>query len=227
MFFGYDEEVFPLRVSKLVSDKHVNLLLVSENINNHYICIKNMSRLIHNVTKTQHQHYLCPYCLQYQNSKEAHEKHVEDCKTHGPQRIEMPKHTILKFANYQKQLPAPIVVYGDFESVIGKDGVHTACSFGYFIQSSIPSIPSSTKPFIYIGLDAAAVFLLHMQKVSLNVTDAVKEGSKAMFLTAVDHQAITAQTVCHICEQSLGNDKVRDHDHFTGEFRGWRIMSVI
>ena len=44
--FGYEQEVYPLRISKRVNDKTVNLLLISERENQHYCWIKNMSRLL-------------------------------------------------------------------------------------------------------------------------------------------------------------------------------------
>ena len=44
------------------------------------------------------------------------EAHAKDC-CHA-QRIKFPKDPRCRFTNIQKQLPAPFVVYGDFESIL-------------------------------------------------------------------------------------------------------------
>ena len=46
--FGYQKEVYPLRISKKANDKTVNLLLISEGENQYYCWIKNMRRLLLN-----------------------------------------------------------------------------------------------------------------------------------------------------------------------------------
>lgn len=41
-----------------------------------------------------------------------------------------------------------------------------------------------------------------------------------MKMTEEDNQHYSTPTICHICEKDLGKDKVRDHCHFAGKFRG-------
>ena len=41
-----------------------------------------------------------------------------------------------------------------------------------------------------------------------------------MLLTATESQSFTNATICHICTKPLGGDKVRDHFHITGTYRG-------
>lgn len=41
-----------------------------------------------------------------------------------------------------------------------------------------------------------------------------------MKMTEEDNQQYNTATICYICEKDLGEDKVRDHCHFTGKFRG-------
>ena len=35
-----------------------------------------------------------------------------------------------------------------------------------------------------------------------------------------DKQLFSSTLDCHICEEPLGSDRVRDHDHLTGQYRG-------
>ena len=41
-----------------------------------------------------------------------------------------------------------------------------------------------------------------------------------MIFTKKDKSDFKKETKCHICEKELNEDKVRDHDHFTGKYRG-------
>ncbi|KAG8236631.1 hypothetical protein J437_LFUL016464 [Ladona fulva] len=58
------------------------------------------------------------------------------------------------------------------------------------------------KPVLYIGENAAKIFISRMKE---------EAGKIASFRTAID---------CHICSKPLGNDRVRDHCHLMGMFRG-------
>ena len=91
---GRQESIYPLRVSQaVVPDRHVdvNLLL--------YECT-----------------YCCKKCLQGYSTKELLATFAEDC-CHR-QRTMFPKDPRCRFTNIQKQLPAPFVVYADFESLL-------------------------------------------------------------------------------------------------------------
>ena len=41
-----------------------------------------------------------------------------------------------------------------------------------------------------------------------------------MVMTKEDRIRFNKATHCHICEKERGLDKVRDHDHVSGQFRG-------
>jgi hypothetical protein len=41
-----------------------------------------------------------------------------------------------------------------------------------------------------------------------------------MVISSEQEQAFQEASVCHICKLDLGADRVRDHDHLTGEYRG-------
>ena len=41
-----------------------------------------------------------------------------------------------------------------------------------------------------------------------------------MLLTATELRAFTSTTTCHLCAKTLGADKVGDHCHVTGQYRG-------
>ena len=43
---------------------------------------------------------------------------------------------------------------------------------------------------------------------------------KPMLLTATESRSFDNTTICHICTKPLEDDKVRDHYHITGSYRG-------
>ena len=147
-------------------------------------------------------------------------------------KIEMPEpNTKLKFQNHHKQLPAPFVVYADFESLIKKVStaandpkksatrktqLHEACSYCYVV---VRSDGKTKQPVVYRGPDAAEHFLKALQNEADSI---VKEllVPKAAIITNEVLKEYNSATVCHICEEPLNGDKVLDHDHITGLFRG-------
>ena len=43
---------------------------------------------------------------------------------------------------------------------------------------------------------------------------------KSMIMTMHDKLVYDNSTLCHICNEELGEDRVRDHCHLSGKFRG-------
>ena len=75
--FGYEDCVYPLRVSKVVDKTAINLLLISDDGKHHYCLIKNMSRLLS--SQTSNQQYTSHYCMKCLNpfkTEEALSKHI-------------------------------------------------------------------------------------------------------------------------------------------------------
>ena len=84
-----DKEVCPLVVTKQVNRKyHVNLLLLKNSKDDqHYVLIRNLSRLVAGRTKREHATHVCPYCLHPFRQKETLDRHVSECQTHPPRKF--------------------------------------------------------------------------------------------------------------------------------------------
>ena len=130
---------------------------------------------------------------------------------------------------------APFVVYADFESILKHDdnvmdatqGVaadsgessfrafqeHVPCSFAYKIVSS--SVSDFSKPLVsYRGEDAAEMFVRKLQEEAKQLFDEYIATPRPLLpLTVADMRSCHTAINCHICNQPLGNDKVRDHCH--------------
>ena len=63
--FGYEEkQPFPIYISKEKFEDTMNLLLITEGENKHYVLIKDFNKLMYNQTKHKERKHFCLHCLQ-------------------------------------------------------------------------------------------------------------------------------------------------------------------
>ena len=166
----------------------------------------------------------------------------------GTQVIKMPeKGEKIYFKNHKKMLPVPFAIYADFEAITEKidscqpsDGKsytstyqrHKACGYGYKLVCRYDN--TFSKPVeIYRGEDCIEKFILKMLSEVEDCQRIVRDRfQKPLFMTSQNERDFQNSTVCHICERSFkakdllihddGDimNKVRDHCHITGEYRG-------
>ena len=232
--------IYPLRVTDaVVPERHVDLLLHELGGIQHYSTIKNFRQLISSQLSSHgHATYCCKKCLHPYSSKELLAAHAVDCC--HILRTKFPKDPRCRFTNIQKQLPAPFVVYADFESILkpanedvdvtqvvdtGAESSttvfqeHIPSSFAYKIVSSVD--PDFSRPLVmYRGEDAAEKFVRDLQLEAKQLCEEYIVKPKPMLFTATDSLSFVKTTTCHICTEQLGDDKVCDHCHVTGNYRG-------
>ena len=145
--------------------------------------------------------------------------------------------TMLYFKNYHKQLPIPFVVYADFEcftkpmnscspdpkySYNYNYQKHEPSGFCFYAKGIVPKI--NIKPIIYTKTfedeDIAKVFVEKLTELTKGIYNDFYSRPKPLRLTRDEQKLFEEATICHICNEKLEKDKVRDHCHFTGEYRG-------
>ena len=135
----------------------------------------------------------------------------------------------IKFKNHQNQMPVPYVIYADFENIVkpktekagDKSEItseHEACGFGYQV---VRYDGQAEKPVIYRGKNVIEVFLNHFECELSNINN-IFAHPKPLIMTEQNTKDYEKATKCWICEHEITekNPKVRDHCHFTGEYRG-------
>ncbi|XP_068711268.1 uncharacterized protein [Montipora foliosa] len=220
--FGFEEgDLFPLYLTKEREfPVHVNLLLFSRGEKRHYCLIKNLNRLLSNQTRHKAQMY---YCLHGFVREQLLEDHKPHCSQHGPQRIRLPNedNMFLQFKDFQKRLRVPFIIYASpdlSKSSTEKFQKHRACGFAYVIFSPKPEY--CKPPVVYCGADAVGKFLEALQQEEERIHTLVKE-IVPMQLTPSEEQEFQQATYGHVfCREELGVDRVQDHCHLTGKFRG-------
>ena len=234
--FGWDKGVTVHHLSNEPEDMpRINLLLIEKAGKFHYTWIKDLNRLLYDQSKHQHRKHFCPRCLHGYSREDLLDAHKPDCKGIGQTavRVEMPEEgkNKLTFQNHHKQMPAPFVIYADFEALVTKiEGAalnpsesntqkthhHEACSFCYVV---VRCDGHTEPPVEYRGADTAERFLRALQQEERKIK-AVLDNPRAMRMTQEDRQAYNNATTCHVCEKPLEGDSVRDHCHITGQYRG-------
>ena len=236
------QSIYPVYVSNVQSENIVDLLYIEENENTHYCLIKDLDSFL--CDKNRNKQYTCRNCLQGFRRKETLEKHKEICLDHDYCKVIMPKkdNNILKFKNHHFKNRLPFVIYSDFESnnvplsttqqnpnmsYINPISKQTVNSYGIYVQSDYPDIFKS-KYFSYVGDDAAEKYVEHVIKIFKEINYKIyRNEKKEPILSKYEEEEFQEATECYICEnifEELTN-KVREHNHLSGEYRGAACQS--
>ena len=233
---GYENKRYiPLRVPKGNYEKVVDLFFIrNEEGNSHYACIRNLSRLLSS-SRNNHTHkaYFCRYCLNHFYSESDQVKHTYLCSRHECTNVEMPEEgSVCEFKAHQRTVRAPVVIYADFqtlhkkvEKVMGKthlESEHVVMCYSIVVVSNLSEF--QVKPINYIGKDASKKFVSDLERIRDSFY-AKYQVSRKMEFGEEGRKRHNLQSVCYVCWESFHDGhgkgpKVRDHDHFTGKYRG-------
>ena len=185
------------------------------------------------MSKAERKEYFCTRCFNPFGSQEVLFKHLEYYKEYNEVKINMPKEgTILKFKNYDRKERVPFIVYADFECFIKPIQTcepnpkssytkqyqkHEPTSFRYYINCFDDKV-YEPKLESYTGQDAAQKFVEMLEKDIREITNIPE---KKMIFGKEEKERFDMATNCWICKEEFeDDDKVRDHCHFTGRYRG-------
>ena len=237
--YNKEERVYPLRISKCTKRKHdIVLLLLKDGEKSHYCLVKNISALLSSqINNKDHKRYFCLNCFNSFKYEDKLKEHKEYCYKNESVNIIMPQQgTYLRFKNFLHSEKTPFAIYADFESLIKpmdncspdpnksytkKYQKHKPISFSYYISSSIDGV---FKPILrkYTktkeeDMDAMDVFIKWLEE---DVKTIANIEEKEMIFNEEDKKQFNKASDCWICGEYLGNDRVRDHCHFTGRYQG-------
>jgi DNA polymerase type B, organellar and viral/Recombination endonuclease VII len=172
-------------------------------------------------------------------SEEKLKLHKANCHKNSPLRIDMPTKTpFIKFENVERQLRVPIAIYADFESILkpihGNNPspdesytrhyqLHEPMSFCVYVKTSFPCSGLPTEPYIYRGREGREDVAKHFVNYLIQLAQSIRviyDRNEVMVFNDTDADSWRRAERCYLCENQFNNDKVHDHSHLTGEFRG-------
>ena len=211
--YGWEDAgLVPARISKAGFERTVQLF----SHDGHFSVVRSLSRLC------GHRNYVCPRCLSPFVKESAYESHVGACDGTSAQRAVMPPPGNIQFNQHKAMQRLPVAVYWDTESSIDPvTKAHRCISWRFRIVSDIPL--RTPLDHVYVGSDAARQLMMKAVELERALTWEINE-AKARHavprLTAAQEADFACAETCWICKEALGDDGVRDHCHFTGQYRG-------
>ena len=244
--YNKDEKIYPLRISDYTKVKkederehNITLLLIKNEDNSHYCYVKNLSALLASqVNKHKGKFYFCLNCLNGYDEPEKLEHHKEYCSENDCIKIKMPPpETYTKFKNFLYSEKAPFAIYADFEcynkpihtttpdpnkSYTKKLTKHEPASFVYYIKSFNENVyKSQLRTYIKEEEEDPDVIDVFINWLEEDVKQIANLENKKMIITEEEEEEFKQASNCWICKKLLNiQDRVRDHCHFTGRYRG-------
>ena len=205
---------------KLYPSAHQNYLQTQIDVllfESHYSLITKLHCLIN---KSSHMKWVCRRCLTAFSSEDIFSQHIDRCQKQQPTDITISWKDHLKFEAYHMEVPVPIRVCADFEC----NNQPTDDSKVKFKQIPIAVgfhliSPFGNEYYSYFGVDCVAWFVNEMVNLE-KIASVYFETNIPFEMTPEEEESFQQSTICWLCENPLGEDTVRDHDHLTGKYRG-------
>ena len=101
---------------------------------------------------------------------------------------------------------------------------HVPYSVAYYLHCSYDNSLSKLK--IYREKDCIEWFMRELHEISQNVDSYLTNIIPMEKLTLEQGEKFHSARICHICEKPFKRDDIRhrDHDHFTGKYRGFHFF---
>ena len=246
--YNKEEKVYPLKVSKYTGCEYdIVLLLIKDGEKSHYCLVKNISALLSSqINNHKGTRYFCLNCFNSFKSPDSLDKHKEYCYNNECVKISMPpQNTFLRFKNFRYSEKAPFAIYADFESLIKpmdncdpdpnrsytkKYQKHEPISFCYYIECFNNTLckeifnddtkRKQLKSYIKTKPEDPDVIDVFIKWLEDDVKFLANIKEKKMVFTKENEKQFNMASDCWICGEELGNDRVRDHCHYTGCYRG-------
>lgn len=225
------------------NDNVVNLLLIEDGDNNHYVWVKNVNGLYYdpnNVANSHKTKFVCPQCLCPSfTSKDKLDMHIKfkRCQAFNKDQqhceIEMPKEgeNIMKFKNVNNEFMHPFHVVADFESTLRRVNIvngnteryqkHEANSYGLKYNCIHDEHSEPVKLFNNANSETVVrEFVEELERLAHKSYSLLQQNRNNIIMTDEDNEKHSKNVACERCAKAYtkGNRKVRHHDHITGKF---------
>ena len=236
-----EHEIVLLLYQTKVQDKIVNHYAYMSNVN--YMLRKRYG------DAKKYSYKKSIYCLNCfsvfqdtESGKENLKSHKQNCSKNKPQSTKIPKKgEVIEFRNHVNKFQSHFIGIFDFESCHVKEKYEcgkcekisesdaTECVHKTLVKAI--QIPITCSYLIldvhgkvvfkntFTGRNCARRFLLELLEIEPQLLETLRQNKK-LNMKKQDEQQFQKATHCHICDELLLEDSVRDHDHISGSFLG-------
>jgi hypothetical protein len=214
-------------------------------VKNHYILIKDLDKFStafatwsrqqsvpgKSYAHQTQQRAVCPNCINGFWSSDARDRHLINCETNPPQRVEMPlANEFLQFSKPHTSVPFEYYGVFDFEAKMMPSNrketaktvflnAQTLASYSIAIFNIKDEIVFEKTEAREIGcLESFADTIFQLEK---RFSEIFQE-NKPIVITTEQEADFRCSSICYMCEDPFNeeNFKVRDHNHLTGLYLG-------
>ena len=219
----WKHNLIPIEISKNESDKVIDLLIYK----NHYALIKKLHVFLGNHNKS----FVCRRCLISYTCENAVKNHKEKCGDDNICTVRTSNESHLFWKKHFHKNPIYFRIIADFEADNEKDyskiGNKTTNIYkqnpvlnGYYIISELQDVLKSDCYESPLGYDNVDWFVKQVIKLENKMAFYFKNTKKDIIMTQEDEEDYRNNNICRFCEKNIESDKVRDHCHLTGKYRG-------
>ena len=221
---GFDQKkhkLIPVEISKNESDKVIDLLIFK----NHYVLIKKLNVFIgKHVCK-----YICRKCLNSYTSHNMLIKHKNLCQEN--QKLKTSPNSHIYWKKYFQKNKLYFRIYADFEADNKKGNTNIGdkttniykqepvCN-GYQIVSDLEHFLKTEYHKSPLGHENVEWFVDEIIKLENKMNFWFKNTKKDIIMIEEDKQDFENNNICRFCEKYIESNKVKDHCHLTGKYRG-------
>ena len=219
----WKHKLLHIEVSKNDSDRVIDLAIYK----NHYVLIKKLDVFLGDHNKK----FICRRCLSSYTSENMLMKHKEKCGDDDITTIRTSNESHLHWKKHFHKNPLYFRIYADFEADNEKEN-SIVCDKttniykqnpvlnGYHIVSELDDVLKSDYYKSPLGYNNVDWFVDEVMKLENKMTFYFKNTKKDIIMTDDDEEEFRNDNVCRFCEKEILSDKVRDHSHLTGDYRG-------
>ena len=219
----WKHNLIPIEISKNESDNVIDLLIYK----NRYALIKKLHVFLGDHNKS----FVCRRCLNSFTCENALIKHKEKCGDDNICTIRTSNESHLYWKKHFHENRLYFRIIADFEADNeiddSKIGNKTTNIYkqkpvlnGYNIISELNDVLKSgyyESPLRYDNVDW---FVEEIIKLENKMAVFFKNTKKDIIMTQEDEEDYKNKNICGFCEKNIESDKVRDHCHLTGNYKG-------
>ena len=219
----WKHKLIPIEISKNNTDKVIDLAIYK----NHYVLIKNLDVFLGDHNKK----FICRRCLSSYTSENMLIKHTPKCENNDFTCIRTSNESHLHWRKHFHKNPLFFRLYADFEadnenddSIVGNKTINiykqNPVLNGYHIISELEDVLKSDYYKSPLGYNNVDWFVDEVIKLENKMAFYFKNTNKDIIMTQENEENFKNNNNCRFCEKIIEYDKVKDHCHLTGKYRG-------